>query len=120
MQIKTSEIIIDDMVFYAYHGYYQEEQRIGCKYTVSLRITTPLDIAGKSDCLSQTINYEDVFVEIQKIMDVPSKLIENVAQRIIDNLFSKFPSIEHLDLTLYKYNPPLGGQVGRVGIHLYV
>lgn len=106
------------MEFFAYHGFYPEENRIGCKYTVDLRLTLPLDEPGKSDNLAHTVNYEEVYILIRKEMEVNSKLIEHVAQRIMSALQATYPQLQHIDLHLYKYNPPLGGQVGRVGIHL--
>lgn len=114
----TSQILIDDMEFFAFHGYYPEEQNIGCKYTVSLVIDTPLDLPGQTDCLDDTINYENIYTIVRKTMDTPSKLIEYVAARIIESITAHYPQITHIKVTLYKYNPPLGGQVRRVGICL--
>lgn len=114
----TSEIIINDMEFFAYHGFYPEEQKIGCKYSVDLILSLPLDTPGNSDNLNHTINYEEVYLIIKHEMEINSKLIEHVAKRIITALHDKYTILEHIDLHLYKYNPPLGGQVGRVGIHL--
>ena len=114
----TSEILIESMEFFAYHGFYPEENRIGCKYTVDLRLTLPLDEPGTTDNLAHTVNYEEVYILVRKEMEIESKLIEHVAQRIMSALWSKYPQLQHIDLNLYKYNPPLGGQVHRVGIHL--
>ncbi len=113
-----SEIIIDEMEFFAYHGFYPEEQKIGCKYTVDLRLTLPLAQAGETDELNHTVNYENVYTIVKREMQINSKLIEHVAQRIINALSNQYPQLENIDLTLYKYNPPLGGRVNRVGIHL--
>jgi dihydroneopterin aldolase len=115
----TSEILIEGMEFFAYHGFYPEENRIGCKYTIDLRLTLPLDEPGTTDNLIHTINYEEVFILVRREMEIESKLIEHVAQRIMSALWAKYPQLQHIDLNLYKYNPPLGGQVHRVGIHLY-
>lgn len=117
--MQTSEILIEDMEFFAYHGFYPEENRIGCKYTVDLRLSLPLNEPGESDNLAHTVNYEEVYNLIRKEMEVNSKLIEHVAQRIMSALQTRYPQLQHIDLHLYKYNPPLGGQVGRVGIHLF-
>lgn len=118
MNYPLNEILVEGMEFHAYHGFYPEEQKIGCRYTVDLRITTPLATPGKTDSLADTINYEEVYIIVRDVMSTPSQLIEHVAQRIIDAVKSRYPQITHLDLTLYKYNPPLGGPVERVGIHL--
>ncbi len=117
--MKTSEILVEGMEFFAYHGFYHEEELIGCKYTVDLRLTLPLDEPGTSDNLAHTVNYEEVYTLVRKEMEINSKLIEHVAQRIMSALWARYPQLQHIDLNLYKYNPPLGGQVGRVGIHLY-
>ena len=114
----TSEILIDDMEFFALHGFYPEEQKIGCRYTVSLIINTSLELSGTTDNLNDTINYENVYQIVKHIMDNPVRLIEHVAALIMDAILSHYPQIEHLDIRLYKYNPPLGGQLNRVGIHL--
>ena len=117
--MKISEILVEGMEFFAYHGFYPEENRIGCKYTIDLRLTLPLDESGKSDNLAHTVNYEEVYTLVRKEMEINSKLIEHVAQRIMSALWRQSPQLEHIDLNLYKYKPPLGGEVGRVGIHLY-
>ena len=117
--MKISEILVEGMEFFAYHGFYPEENRIGCKYTIDLRLTLPLDESGESDDLAHTVNYEGVYAIVRKEMEINSKLIEHVAQRIMSALWERYPQLEHIDLRLYKYNPPLGGQVHRVGIHLY-
>lgn len=114
-----SEILIDNMEFFAYHGFYPEEQKIGCKYTVSLRLITDLSNAGSTDNLNNTINYEEVFNLVKTEMNIKSKLIEHVAARIVKSLKARYKMLEHVDLYLYKYNPPLGGQTEKVGIHLY-
>lgn len=111
------EILIEGMEFYAYHGFYAEENKIGARYTVDLRLTVP-DASGSTDLLSTTVNYEQVYALVSREMARPSKLIEHVATRIINALQASFPAITHTDLTLYKYNPPLGGKLNRVGIHL--
>jgi dihydroneopterin aldolase len=51
-------------------------------------------------------------------MKVQSKLIEHVAQRILNSVFNEFPQIQELEVKLSKLNPPLGGKVEKVSIEL--
>ena len=88
--MQTSEILIEGMEFFAYHGFYPEENRIGCKYSVDLRLTLPLDEPGATDNLAHTVNYEEVYTLVRKEMEIQSKLIEHVAQRIISALCNLF------------------------------
>ncbi|MCQ2344129.1 MAG: dihydroneopterin aldolase [Paludibacteraceae bacterium] len=111
------EILIEGMEFYAFHGVYPEENRIGTRYTVDLSMSVP-DDCGVNDDLSATVNYEDVYKTVECEMHHNSKLIEHLASRILDNIMHSFPSVLHSVITLYKYNPPLGGKVQRVGIRL--
>ena len=74
--------------------------------------------ALESDRLSDTLNYEEVYRAVREEMEKPSKLIEHVAKRILERLRGDFPIIEGMTLQLYKHNPPLGGQVGKVSVRL--
>ena len=114
--MKT-EIVINDMEFFAYHGFYPVEQEVGCRYTVDLTMRLKTD-ALESDRLSDTLNYEEVYRAVREEMEKPSKLIEHVAKRILERLRGDFPIIEGMTLQLYKHNPPLGGQVGKVSVRL--
>lgn len=113
--MKTT-ILVEGMEFFAFHGFYEEENRVGCKYSVDLRLQVDFSKAGGNDLLDDTINYEIVYQIVHREMMIVSKLIEHVGTRIITALKAKYPQLENVDLTLYKYNPPLGGQVQRVGI----
>ena len=111
------EILLEGMEFHAFHGVYPEENRIGTKYTVDLRLSLP-DDSGADDNIESTVNYENVYQLVAHEMHHNSKLIEHLASRILDSIHTHFPLVLHSVITLYKYNPPLGGKVERVGITL--
>ncbi len=48
-------------------------------------------------------------------MAVPSKLLEHVAGRIAHRLFSDFPEIQKLQLSITKVNPPMGADSDSAG-----
>jgi dihydroneopterin aldolase len=41
-------------------------------------------------------------------MQEPSSLLEHIAGRILEKLFSKFPTIEFAEIKICKQNPPMG------------
>ncbi|MDX5443432.1 MAG: dihydroneopterin aldolase, partial [Hymenobacteraceae bacterium] len=45
------QIALEGMEFFAFHGFYDEEQKIGNKYGVDLYIKTDLHAAAESDDL---------------------------------------------------------------------
>lgn len=106
------------MEFHAFHGCLEHEQQLGNTFVVSLSIELDTHLAGQTDKLEHTLNYQLVYDIVKEQMEVPSKLIEHVAQRILDVAFKEFPQIQELEVKLSKLNPPLGGKVECVTIEL--
>jgi len=105
-------ISIENMEFYAFHGHYHEEQIVGSKFLVNLVIEADLDKAAESDALKDTINYQSVYRVVKEEMEKKSKLLENIAKRIIDSMYAHFESIQKVSVKVSKMNPPIGG--GRI------
>jgi dihydroneopterin aldolase len=108
-------IAIEKMEFYALHGCFQEEQQIGTWFEINLTVETDTSKAEISDCLEDTIDYQSIYQTVKRQMEIPSKLIEHVARRIIDAVWSEFP-VTSVEITLRKLNPPLGGKMNAVAI----
>ena len=100
------------MEFYAFHGHYREEQIVGNKFLVSLTIEADLNKPAASDNLKDTINYFTAYRVVKEEMDKKSKLLENIAKRIIDAIYAQFDGIDKVTVKVSKMNPPMGG--GRI------
>ncbi|MFT5619098.1 MAG: dihydroneopterin aldolase [Arenicella sp.] len=100
---------LEGMEFFAYHGFYDEEQTIGNKYNVDLSIHVDLEKPAESDKLSETINYEILYRVVRSEMEKPSRLLEHIAARICNSIFDEFESVEEISINISKFNPPLGG-----------
>jgi 7,8-dihydroneopterin aldolase/epimerase/oxygenase len=111
-------IRIEDMEFYAFHGHFREEQIIGNKFTVTLTIETDLSKAGNSDNLQDTVNYQEVYAVVKKEMEEKSHLLEHIATRILNSLFSGFSGITKATVKVSKLNPVMGGHIGSVSVEL--
>ncbi|GAB4129212.1 MAG: dihydroneopterin aldolase [Raineya sp.] len=112
------QIILENIEFFAYHGYYDEEQKIGNKYTLDVKIEAELHKAAQTDKLSDTINYEHIYQIIAKEMAIPTRLLEHIAQRIIDALFRQYAQIKAVEVAVGKHNPPIGGVCGKAKVIL--
>jgi len=95
--------------FFAYHGYYDEEQKMGNKYAVDLIVRADLHRAAEQDVLSQTVNYEDLYTVVKEEMARKSRLLEHIGYNIIHTIFSQFPPVDEVEITISKFNPPIGG-----------
>ena len=113
-----SKIILENMEFHAFHGCLEVEQLLGNTFIVTVSMELDTSLAGETDELEQTLNYQFVYDVVKEQMELPSKLIEHVGQRILDTIFNEFPQINILEVKLSKMNPPLGGKVDRVSIEL--
>jgi dihydroneopterin aldolase len=112
------QIALEGMEFFAFHGYYDEEQKIGNKYGVDLYIRTDLYAAGNSDNLSHTINYEVLYRLVAEEMLAPARLLEHLGHRVIDRIMIRFPHIRSVKVSVSKFNPPLGGICTRARVTL--
>lgn len=118
MRYISGMLRLNGMKFYARHGVLPQETKVGAWFTVDLAVALNLERAALSDCLEDTLNYAEVYGRVKKVMDEPSKLVETVAGRIAEELFSSFPEIKGVTVRLLKDNPPVGGECNGFGVEL--
>jgi len=107
---KTLGLVkLEGLEFFAYHGYYDEEQAMGNKYNVDLSIYLDLHGPAESDKLSDTINYEELYKLVKGEMETPSRLLEHIAFRISNKILEVFKPVHEIEVSISKFNPPLGG-----------
>jgi len=111
-------ISIEGMEFFSYHGCFKEEQIIGTRFTVDVYMETDTSEAETTDNLARTVNYQAVYGLVAEEMSVKSKLLENVARRILDRLKLEFPGVTASRIKISKMNPPVGGKVEKVSVEL--
>ena len=111
-------IALEGLEFFAYHGVYEEEQRMGNKYSVDITVGTSFEEAALEDRIGQTIDYGTLYQIVKKEMESPAKLLETLAVRIINNVFTECPKAEEVKIAIAKYNPPIGGVCTRAKVEL--
>ncbi len=111
-------ITLEGLEFFAFHGYYDEEQKIGNKYGVDITVETALEKAQEDDKLSETINYEELYRIIRDEMNKPSRLLENIGGRIMKAVFANFALVTYIEIQISKFNPPIGGICKRAVVSL--
>ena len=111
-------IHIEAMEFYSFHGYYKEEQIVGNKFLVDLMLETDMMQASKSDELHDAVNYQTAYKLVKREMEKKSKLLENIAQRILDSVHAELPGVIKATVTIRKMNPPMGGKMRSVSVTL--
>jgi len=110
-------IIIEGLKVETVVGCFNWERQIIQPLMLDLTINTSLENASNSDELDDTLNYAEICeISAKVIVDAAPKLIEHAAKLVLDALFSTFPSIESIMITIRK--PAIIAQANSVGIRL--
>lgn len=112
------KIHLEGVKLYAYHGCMEEESRIGSDYEVELVIWADLKKSAQTDHLKDTVDYVLLNRVVAEEMAVRAKLLEVVAQRIIDRIFKDEPRVKKAQVKVTKMAPPINGDVERVSVIL--
>lgn len=114
----THAINIEGINLYSFHGCLEEEARIGGNYIVDVYMTTDFSEAAKTDDLTKTIDYCTVYEISKAEMEIRSKLIEQVCERIYTKIKAEFSSIKTLHVKITKLLPPMNGNVDKVSVEI--
>jgi 7,8-dihydroneopterin aldolase/epimerase/oxygenase len=111
-------IELENMKFYAYHGHYEIEQTVGNHFMVNLLVETDGSVTARSDRLKDALDYQQLYRLVQEEMDIPSHLLEHVANRIAERITIEFETVTRMKVKIAKINPPMGGEMQQVSVTL--
>lgn len=106
------KVCLRGMKFYAFHGYYDFERRVGCNFVIDVEAS--LGASGDpKEQIENTINYESIYDICQNFMDKKYKLLETLAFDIANQIKEDHEIVEGVKVILAKLNPPLPGKVDQ-------
>lgn len=117
----ATQIALEGIVFYATHGAYPEENKLGAKYELDIYLSVSVETvlqAAQDDDLSQTVNYKKIFDIASEIMNGRQKLLETLASKIAQSILIQEPKVLQVLVRVSKYHPPLGGVCNRTFVSL--
>lgn len=96
------------LTFYGYHGAYVEEQTLGQRFVVDVRLGLDLAEAGRTDELSRTVDYGKVAETIKAIVEGPRfKLIEALAEALARAILDSHRMVDAVDVRVEKPSAPV-------------
>ena len=116
MRATDMFIQMKGLQLYAFHGVLPQETAVGANFYIDLKLKTDFSHAAQTDKLEGTVSYAEVYEAVKEEMQIPSKLLEHVCQRIAGRIFRDFPTVEALDIELTKENPPMGACGKSIGV----
>ncbi|MEN8856645.1 MAG: dihydroneopterin aldolase [Flavobacteriaceae bacterium] len=112
------KIQVNNIKLYAYHGCLEEEAKIGSWYRVDVEVEADLSKSSQTDELLDTVDYVHLNHVVKEEMAIRSKLLEEVAKRILNRFFIELDMVNKATVSVAKINPPIGGNVQEVVIIL--
>ena len=110
-------IIIEGLKVETVVGCFKWERQIVQPLMLDLIIHSSLEQASNSDELEHTLNYAEICeISAKVIQAAQPKLIENAAKLVLNALFTTFPAVESIMITVRK--PAIIAQANSVGIRL--
>jgi len=97
------------MQFFAHHGYYKEEQKMGCQFVLDAEVEVK-SFDEFEDRIDDTVDYQDVYKICQEEMATTQQLIETVAFRIVSRM-KELKNVTGGEVSIRKCQPKLGGIV---------
>jgi dihydroneopterin aldolase len=103
-------VALNGAEFFAYHGFYPEEQKLGNCFIVDMEVEfTPTGNINEDD-LANTVNYEQLYDIACEEMKTPKKLIETVAEAIINKIKKQYTFADRIEVNIKKLNPLVGAK----------
>ncbi len=117
-------ILLEGMIFYAFHGVNPEEKELGQRFVVDIAMHRDLRAAGASDDLTETTSYSAVYKQVRDLVQGgPYDLIEHVAERIAATILTTYAEVEAVRVAVRKPDVAMKGSIftptGGVGIEMY-
>ncbi len=113
-------ICLKGMSFYGYTGVFDYEKREGQIFLVDLTLCFMQLDAVKSDELSDTVHYGEVYEAVKNVVEnSESNLIEYLAGQIISTVFEKFSLVLAVEAVVSKPNAPVEGVFDTMSVSIF-
>jgi dihydroneopterin aldolase len=116
---ECDQIVINGLEFYGYHGASDQEQTVGHRYFIDVRLAVDTRAAGLSDRLGDTVSYSKV---ARRLIDIGTqrqfRLLEALAAHMVQVVFDEFPLVRAVHLRVQKMCPPMNAIVASVGVEI--
>jgi len=107
-------IHLSNLKFFSFHGLHEEERILGKEYEVNVDVSFEEQLLITR--LHQTIDYEKIYRIIKQRMNIPTALLETVAQDLAQKIYNADKRIVTININIKKLHPPIAAFEGNVGV----
>ena len=101
--------------FFAEHGMYQEERKVGNQFEIDLEVAFKAPKHTISS-IEETVNYVEIYRIVDERFSEYKNLLETCAMEICDSLHEQFSEIRKVSISIKKINPPITNFTGSVAV----
>ncbi|WP_010523640.1 2-amino-4-hydroxy-6-hydroxymethyldihydropteridine diphosphokinase [Nesterenkonia sp. F] len=115
--MRSDRIRLTGIAAVGHHGVLAHETRDGQPFRVDAELHVDLRAAGRSDELSDTVDYSAVAGRVEALIaGEPLALIETLAHRLAGEVLAVDPRIARVEITVHKPEAPLTQHVDDVAV----
>ncbi len=113
---REVEVAIEGLAVFAHHGALAEEQALGQRFFLDVRMIPLRDAACDTDTLSDAVDYGLVADRVVAIAaGGPYRLLEHLAQRVCEAVLEEF-SVDEVTVRVSKPSAPVRHVIDTVGV----
>lgn len=114
---SIDRIALNEMVFYAYHGVRETEQKQGQRFIINFIAELDFAEAAQSDDLNKTVSYSEVYKHIRRIVENQQySLLERLSYQLIKELFREFGRLDYIEIEIKKPSVPIPGVLANASV----
>ena len=112
------KVIIEGLRFIANHGVLPQEKLMRQPFVIDLELYLDTRKAGKSDDVRDTVDYNEIYLAVKKIMEGKSRnLLEALAEKIATVLLNNF-ALLGVKVRIKKPEAPVIGDFSFFGVEI--
>ncbi len=112
-----NKILIDNIMFYGFHGVYEYEREQGQKFYYDVEMQCNDDKAGETDDLSQGVDYIHVYELVKDVAENKRfQLLEALTTHIADRILTECPVVAKATVRVRKHAVPIAGPINFVQV----
>lgn len=112
------KIKLTHMIFYAHHGAFEEERKLGQRFEIDVELGLDFSKAAEEDRLDLSIDYEQVYHRIHAVVtEKKFYLIEAVAQNVAHYILNEF-AVDEVTVRVRKPSVPIRGSLDHVEVEI--
>ncbi len=112
-------IHLEDLAFFAYHGLFAEEAKLGQRFHIDLTCWVDLQKVSETDEYADTVCYASLVKTVETaVTETRFKMIERLAAQVIEAIFESDERIQKIRIRVHKPSAPLPVPTGKVSVEL--